>query len=778
MMRTDLIVEFIIKRAWWVLLWSVVLLLGFAKGLGGLTFSNDYRDYFSAENPQLMEWERLQQVFTKTDNVLISVSTKQGDLFTTAHLEVIKSITEASWFVPYANRVDSITNYQHVQSQGKDDIIVSDLVLEPGLMSHDELQKVKEIVTTEPLLVHRLMNEEGTTTAINIEVRLSDKPREEIAEIANAAYQLKQRYSQEHPDLLFHITGSVPYNFAMTNATKQDMASLMPAMYLLILVLFVLFTRSIMATFAVFILMVFSMIATMGASAWMGVVLMAPSMSAPTIVMTMAVANAVHLSMSFFSFYRGDIDKKEAIRQTLKSNWSPVLITNLTTAIGFLSMNMSDVPPYRDLGNMVAGGLILVVFFSLFLFPALLRLLPLRAKPQKQIQNTIYARCAYLVVSKYKQISILFITISLLSSFGIMKLELNDRFIEWMDARYEFRNDSDFINTHLTGLYRLDWGLDAGQEGGVTTPEYLAQLDELTSWARSQPGVVHVHSMSDVIKELNQKFHGGDEAYYKVPESQALAAQLLLIYELSLPMGLDLNNMLNVSKSSTHFVIRTANLSTIELLALEQATNLWIAHYEGPIKPSEAASTTILFANISERNIRSLLTGTVFALVLISFLLIVPMRSLKFGLLSLVPNLLPAAIGFGVWGLLVGNVGLAISVVVGMTMGVVVDDTVHFMTKYLRHRRDGRMQPAQALTATFEQVGPALFGTTLILAAGFALLSLSGFEVNQQMGALTTIVILVAFFADFLLLPSLILLLDKKEKIETVKRANMADIAI
>jgi len=768
--------EFVIKRAWWILLFSLMLFLGLAKGLNQLTFSNDYRDYFSAENPQLLEWERLQQVFTKTDNVLISVSTKSGDLFSNEHLAVVKAITEEGWQIPYATRVDSITNYQYVRPQGIDDILVSDLVEEPSILNRAELDKVKDIATSDPLLVNRLINQSGTTTAINIEVRLSEKPREEITEISDAAYQLKQAYGEEYPELLFHITGSVPYNFAMTNATKKDMASLMPAMYLLILVLFVIFTRSILAAIAVFILMVFSMISTMGASAWMGIVLMAPSMSAPTIVMTMAVANAVHMVITFYSYYRGDTLRSDAIRQTLKANFSPVLITNLTTAIGFLTMNMSDVPPYRDLGNMVAGGLILVVFFSLFLFPALLRILPLKAKKVKLSSGGVYTKLASFVISNNKLICTLFISVAILSSFGITKLQLNDRFIEWMDDRYEFRNDSDFVNEHLTGLYRLDWGLDAQQQGAVASPEYLSQLDALTTWARSQPGVVHVHSMSDIFKELNQKFHAGDPNYYKVPESQELAAQLLLIYELSLPMGLDLNNMVNVSKSSTHFVIRTANLSTIELLNLEKATNEWIASSQGPIKPSEAASTTILFANISERNIRSLLTGTVFALILISLLLIVPMRSLKFGLLSLVPNLLPAAIGFGVWGLLVGHVGLAISVVVGMTMGVVVDDTVHFMTKYLRNRRNEKMSPNEALVATFEQVGPALFGTTLMLSAGFVLLAQSGFEVNQQMGALTSIVIVVAFIADFLLLPSLILLLDRNKALASREEQVAADM--
>lgn len=755
--------NFTTRYHWLVVILSVLLLLALAKGMTRLTFSNDYWDYFSEANPQLLEWEKLQKVFNKTDNVFISVTAKQGDVFTPEHLSVLKALTEQGWQMPYASRVDSIINFQHVRPLGEDDLEISDLVMEVEGLTPSQIQEVKTIATEHPMLVTRLINKEGSTTAVNVEVVLSEKPRDEIAEISEYAYNLKAEYSEKYPDLQFHITGSVPYNFALTDATKKDIAGLLPSMYVLVLVLFTLFTRSFFATLAVWLLMVFSIIGTMGASGWAGVVLMAPSLSAPTIVMTMAVANAVHMVITFFSYYRGDALKIDAIKKTLETNFSPVVITNLTTAIGFLTMNLSDVPPYQDLGNMVAGGLILVVLFTLFLLPALLHIFPVKPKKADFAPSPLYGKLAEWVIGNYRKIIVGFVAIAFIAPVGISKLELNDRFIEWLDTRYEFRNDSDFINTNLTGLYRLDWGLESGKEGGIADPDYLRRLDALTDWARAQYGVVHVDSMSEIFKELNQKFHGGDPAYYRIPDSQELAAQLLLMYELSLPMGLDLNNMVNVSKSSSRFVLRTANLSTVELLALEQSTKDWLKANGTPTMVSEAASTTILFANISSRNIRSLLSGTVVALILISFLLIVPMRSVKFGVLSLVPNLLPAAIGFGVWGLMFNYVGLAISIVVGMTMGVVVDDTVHFMSKYLRNRRNELMAPAQAIIATFKQVGPALLGTTVTLASGFALLAQSGFEVNQQMGALTSMVIVIAFVADFLLLPSLIMLIDREK---------------
>lgn len=752
--------RFITRHPVLIVVLSLLLTLALGKGAGNLTFSNDYRDYFSEENPQLLEWERLQEVFGKTDNVLLSVTDASGSVFNRETLTALVAITDTAWQVPYAKRVDSLTNFQHVEPVGDDDIHVGDLVTQSESLTEADIARIKSVALTHPQLVHFLVNGEGSTTAINIEVLLSEHPREQIAEISAHAYELKAELSQRYPHLQFHLSGSVLYNYAMTSATKQDMATLMPGMFLLTLVLFGILTRNVSSAIATGVLMIFSIIGTIGLAGWLGVVLMAPSLSAPTIVMTLAVANAVHLIVTFFTHYVGDTPKKEAIEKTVTANLVPVLVTNLTTAIGFLSMNFSDVPPYRDLGNMVATGILIVVLFSVFLLPSLLALLPVRPKQVNLRSSARYEQLSHWVQRRSGAIIGTFVVALICGTVGISRLELNDRFIEWMDDRYEFRRDSDFINDSLTGLYRLDWGLESGQENGITTPTYLASLESLSQWARTQPGVVHVQSMADVFKELNQKFHGGDPDYFQVPDSQELASQLLLIYELSLPMGRDLNNMINVSKSSSRFVIRTANLSTNELLSLEQRTNDWIREHGASISQSEAGSTSILFANISERNIRSLLVGTLAALVLISFILIAPLRSWKFGLLSLVPNLLPVAIAFGVWGLLVREVGLAISVVIGMTMGIVVDDTVHFMIKYLRKRREG-LTPAQALDDTFINVGPALTGTTIILALGFLLLAQSGFEVNQQMGALTSLVIAIALLADLLLLPSLLLLLDR-----------------
>jgi hypothetical protein len=173
------------------------------------------------------------------------------------------------------------------------------------------------------------------------------------------------------------------------------------------------------------------------------------------------------------------------------------------------------------------------------------------------------------------------------------------------------------------------------------------------------------------------------------------------------------------------------------------------------------ASPTIMFSHISKRNIEGMLTGTAIALVLISGILIFALRSPKLGLVSLIPNLSPALMAFGLWGYLITQVGLGLSIVTAMSLGIVVDDTIHFLSKYLRARRELSMDALEAVCYSFKTVGKALWVTSFILIAGFVVLSFSGFRMNSDMATLTAIALVFALMADFLFLPPLLIKIDK-----------------
>ena len=270
-------------------------------------------------------------------------------------------------------------------------------------------------------------------------------------------------------------------------------------------------------------------------------------------------------------------------------------------------------------------------------------------------------------------------------------------------------------------------------------------------------------TITDILKRLNKNMHAGDDAFYKIPESRELSAQYLLLYEMSLPFGLDLNDQINVDKSATRMVVTIKDIRNRELREMDEKAQEWLKNNAPQSMRQLGSGISIMWAHISKRNIEGMLIGSFLALVLISALLIVALRSVKLGLLTLIPNLVPAFMAFGIWGYFVGQIGLAVSILVALTLGIVVDDTVHFMSKYLRARREMGKDPESAVRYSFHTVGSALFITTIVLVAGFSILLLSGFKVNSNMGLITAITITIALVIDFFFLPPLLMKVEEKK---------------
>jgi predicted RND superfamily exporter protein len=390
----------------------------------------------------------------------------------------------------------------------------------------------------------------------------------------------------------------------------------------------------------------------------------------------------------------------------------------------------------------------------------MLALLPLKVKQIHEEKRDHMKELAHFVIRKRSTLLPLTSAIIVIMMMFTPLNVTNDDFVKYFDQRVPFRQATDFMQEKLSGMTTIEISVDSGVSSGINGPEFLNALERFSEWLRVQPETDHVNTLSDTIKRLNRNMHGDDPDWYKLPDSQELAAQYLLLYEMSLPYGLDLNNQLNVDKSSTRIIGTFENITSNEQIDLEQRILGWFAE-NAPRFEVQVASPSLMFAHIGQRNIQSMLLGTTVALVLISTILGFALRSLRFGLISLLPNLTPAAVGFGLWFLIDGQVGLALSVVAGMTLGIVVDDTVHFLSKYLHARRDRQADTHMAVEYAFGSVGRALWITTFVLVCGFMVMAQSSFKVNADMGLLTALTILIALAIDFFFLPPLLMKLDK-----------------
>ena len=756
----DRYVVVIVRHRWLVVALATVLMLAVTAGARFITVTSDYLVLFRDDNPQLLAFQALENTYSATDRALIAVAPREGSVFTREALGAIVELTDAAWEAPYSSRVDSLTNYSHSEALGEDDLVVAPLVEDASVLSDADLARVQTIAMDAIEIVGRLVSRDGSTAGVVINFILPENRDEAVTEVTEHLETLLGHARARHPGIDYYMTGDIALNHAFAEATADDLQTLTPIVFLIIVVLTSLFLRSILGTAAIVAVLMFAVNTTMGFAGWLGVVFSPTSSGVPIIVTVIAVADSIHVVTAVLLAMRRGLDRNAAIAESLRINTYPIFLTSVTTAIGFLSLNSADSPPFHDLGNYVAFGVLCAFVYTMTLLPALLTLLPLRARRSQPGQTAYFDRFADFVVARRTVLLWSVAAAVVVLATGVPRIELSDNLTQYFDERYEFRRDSDYVAENLTSLDRLEYSLDAGRESSIADPEYLRTVDALAEWFREQPDVTYVQSFPDIMKRLNKNMHGDDPAFHRLPDNGDLAAQYLLLYELSLPFGADLNDRIDVAKSATRLVVSTSRSWSRELRELDERAQVWI-RANAPGFAAEASGLSIMSAHVSQRSIDSMLGGTIFAMVLISFILIFIFRSIRIGLLSLAPNFIPAIMSFGLWGYLVGHVGIAASVVVAIVFGIIVDDTIHFLSEYLKARREG-LSAEEAVRSSFHVVGQALLTTTVVLAAGFMTFATSGFEVSWSLGLLVTMTILLALAADFLLLPTLLIAVDRK----------------
>lgn len=750
---------FILHHRWSVLALAALVMLALATGAPGLTVSGSYRVLFGKDNPHLLAFDELQDTYSASRSALIAITPREGTVFTRGTLAAIEELTEAAWQTPYSLRVDSLTNYFHSEAAG-DDLRVAPLVDGAVSFSDAELDRVRTIALNEPELVGQLVSGDGRVAGMIISFALSEPEEPQWAEIASHLGNLLDQARVAYPDLSYYLTGNVILNQTFKDAGK-DAEDLIPIVFFVILAIAALLLRSVYATLAVAILIVFIVLSTVGVAGWFGVRLTPVSASMPVIIMAVGVAHAIHIATIAQAGLRQGLDRHAALVQSLRENLYPVFLTSATTAVGFLSLNTSSSPPFHVLGNLVALGILFTFVYSVTLLPALLSVFPSRRpQPQGGLEGPLERLSAF-VTARRKLLLWAGPLVILALAVGIPRNEVSDNWLHHFDDHYTFRTDTDFIVSNLTGLDRMEYSLSSGREGGIADPEYLRSVESFAEWYRGQPEVHHVQAFPDIVKRVNKNMHGDAPAFYRIPDDPDLVAQLLLLYELSLPFGADLNDRMDIAKSATRMTVVLKSTSTKNHLDIDARAQDWL-QANAPEIAGPASGFTMISAHMSDENISSMLWGTIAATGLISLILLLVFRSIRIGLICLVPNFVPAVMAFGLWGHLYGNVGLGASVVTAIAIGIIVDDTIHFMTRYLKARRE-RLPSSEAIHATFRGVGPALCATTTILAAGFLVFSSSGYEPSWVMGILVAITIIFALVADFLLLPALLMTLDRKK---------------
>ena len=465
--------RWVIAVRWPVIAVSTILVLLAGSGCLFLSFSTDYRIFFSEDNPELLAYEALESTYGKTDNVLFMIVPDGGDATSEqAPSKLLVWLTERAWQTPYSRRVDSMANFQRITADG-DELSVRDLV-DPALLGQEQERiRIRDIALADLGLAGSLVARDGGVSAVNVTVELVEEDQAvRVPEIAAFADGVVTEAEERFPGIGFRVVGTVIINHAFSEASVYDHKVFLPASLAVMVVILGLLTRNIAGVGATVLVVVFSVIVSMGLGGWTGLSLSPTVTPAPSIVLMIVVANCVHLLVALRRRLRAGDARRAAIIEAVRSNLHPIFLTNLTTALGFLSLNFAEVPPHRDLGNFVAYGIGAAFLLSITFLPALLSLLPVRRTPVVATEHDSRAMTAIaeFVVGRRKILMWGSAVVVLALLAAVPRNELNDVLVHSFDESTQLRKDTDFLDKRLSGTTQLEYSLAAGRPGDVTDP--------------------------------------------------------------------------------------------------------------------------------------------------------------------------------------------------------------------------------------------------------------------------------------------------------------------
>ena len=761
LLNVNYLAETIIRYRPLCIIISLLILAGLAQGLSKINFNPDINAFFPENDTLTTSHLSIEDTYSSMDNAVIGIGVKEGTVFTNEVLSLIEDLTERAWKTPHSLRVDSLSNYSYVSADG------DDLYIEPFLegSSTYDLKTLKEkelIIEEEELAYGAIISKDKKTSLINI---VFDPPRKDIEseyqESLNYVLGFLEEARKNHPEVDLIISGIVYMEYQSPMLLKAQMPKLMPTAILVILLTLFLLLRSLVAVAGSFLVILMSVVSAMGSIGFMSGDIAQPFIMVPILIATLAVADCVHLFTLYFQNLDSSRKSKEAMLESLKLNLQPLFLTSLTTAIGFLSLNLAPVEPLRGIGNGVAVGVFLAFIFTVLLLAPIVSYFNVKQSKNINFQKNIARKLGRFSIKNYKRLLVIVPVISCFLMAFIPLNKTNDNPLEFYSERYTTSAaDSKWISQRIGGTFPVSYELNS--QGIVSDPEFLREVDKFSEWLASNKEVLHVSSLSKIMKNLNKTLHGKQEEWNIIPTEPDLSAQYLFFYEMSLPYGLDLTNSISQNKESIKLVASLKELGSLEYREFAKRVENYASQNMPEDMVSIGTGTRPIFAFMSNMLITQLTYALGIGIVLITATIILFFRSLRYGMLTSVTNLLPIGVAFGIWAIVSGEISMLVGIGMGTTLGIIVDFTVHFLSKYLHARRQKNLSAEEAVEYAFETVGFALIITSFSLILGFLVLLQAFFIPIHGFVLFSSIAFLSALIIDLLLFPALLITWDKR----------------
>lgn len=765
-----MIPDVLLKYRWLWLGISLLMSTVLAYGLPSLNFDTRVSVLLGDNDPYVSERDQLSAEFPGRQEISIAVIAASGptDVFSAPILEALGALHREYRRIPYTGRASSVVAY---------DSPFGEIGLFPGRfrnfheISADAMRAARDKAMADQFINGNLVSPDADLALFSAQLTLSTSNSAQNREIADGIDAVLRDLRAAHPGITFAPGAEALFETSTRDAMIQDLTRLLP-LVILLCVLFICYCfQSVRQGACILFITLLTITCTVGTLAWTGIALNSVSVMAPLVVVIIAVANTAHILSVYRQQLAGGASAAQAMHHSLTFNLRPVTLAALTTAIGFASLNYASAPAISQFGTIVAVGVLFAWLLSFLSFPALVMAIGGPAG-EVRLAGAFLRVCQRLVV-RYDRLIFIGVIVTGVIAAALLPLNKPDfNRLDFIDQDSPLHSYYALLNERMQRGTGMSYGIvatdplsSAARPDGAIEPGFLRRVDEFSGWLRQREDVLEAASLVEVVKTINDTLEGsqaGDGVdNYRLPDSVDMVEQHLMNYVSVQRDSYALDNFINASFSTIRFFITTTPLSNQGIIDLDLAIGDYFANtFADQNMQLVRGSNTLLFARMDKTVTVELIQSYLISLLMITIALSIGLRSLYFGLVSVIPNLLPATLVFGAWGLLVGTVDPFVMMLFSISIGLVVDDTVHILSTYQRQRQQG-LGVESAIEAAITKAGPALTITTAVLTLGALILLLASTLYFQQAARLLVPIVVLALILDLTFLPVLLSRLEK-----------------
>jgi predicted RND superfamily exporter protein len=753
-----LVNQLLVKR--YLLSFLTIVLAGVVSwGIGDTSVDNTFNGILSEDDPYREEVDRVREDFPPSTAVLFAfLSETDGGVFNFDSLRAMEDLTARYIEVESAVSIASLSNYRlnAVDAEAHDrDYLLPQL----SALSEDDLDAIRSIALQDEDLTKSLLAPAGDMALALVRYKAPADDKDTRMSIAESVVALRDSLRQDYPGQTIYVIGNVLFELDSYKAQAKDSRYLAPLVFTISILLLWFCLKSLLFALCVFAVSFATIALTVGTAGWIQMPFNQISAMGPLVVLMIATADGVHIVSIYVQGLHRSLGKVEAMRQSLALNFQPISLATVTTAFGFLSLNYCSSPGIYGFGNVVAIGVVWAYLVTLTLLPTLILLLPVHKIPRPLGVRGFVTAVEHLVARRGNLLfrGCLVLIVATLALLPLNTVDFN-RF-SFVDKDSDFHHAMTALSEKIGNDQSLVYSVHSGEYYGITTPAFLQQVDDFSRWLEEQPETSFVTSYTDYLKTRNEAEHDNDKSWNKLPEDHLQIIDYLVGYQLIQEIEPNLQPIFNPDYSAVRMVIGTSNLSNQQLLGLNDKIDQWIKANVKPEYKVLHGDNSILFARLDRSISIELMQGFTVSFLFITLSMMIGLKSVRYGLLSIAPNLFPATIVFGFWGVFNGQLSPYILMLFSISIGLVVDDSVHVLSKYISARREGD-SPEAAVKLSLDKAGPAITITTLTLAVSTLILVFSNTFYYQNVALMLTPIIVVALLLDLLFLPPLLVKFD------------------